>query len=138
MSDSQSPAPQTPSTPGAHDSHAVHDPHAVPHDAHDLAHHLRLYWICGGILLAATGFTVLLSYMDFDKWFNAHGLNMKIGMVVATAKVCLVGAIFMHLKEEKSTIWRFLYFTFFFVAGLFLLTLLAWWDPIYGTFHNHH
>jgi caa(3)-type oxidase subunit IV len=132
MSDPQSHAPEKPSEHGA-----AHDPHAVPHDAHDIEHHLKMYWKVGGVLLALTGFTVALSYMDFDKWFNAHGMNMKVGMAVATFKVCLVGAIFMHLKQEKSTIWRFLYFTFFFVAGLFLLTLLAWGDPIFGTTHIH-
>lgn len=130
MSDPQSHAPEKHSDHGA-----ANDPHAVPHDAHDLEHHLKMYWKVGGVLLVLTAFTVALSYMDFDKWFNAHGLNMKVGMVVATFKVCLVGAIFMHLKEEKSTIWRFLYFTFFFVAVLFLLTLLAWGDPIFGTSH---
>ena len=131
MSDPQSHAPETPSEHGA-----VHDPHAAPHDAHDLSRHLKMYWVVGGVLLAFTAITVGLSYVDFDKMFKGHGWNMKIGMVVATFKVCLVGAIFMHLKEEKSTIWRFLYFTFFFVLGLFLLTLLAWGDPIFGTHHT--
>jgi caa(3)-type oxidase subunit IV len=134
MSDTQSsspaPAPQDPHAP-ASDAHAVHD-------HHDLDHHIRMYWIVGGVLFFFTGFTVALSYMDFDKWFHGHGWNMKIGMAVAFFKVCLVAAIFMHLKEEKSTIWRFIYFTLFFVAGLFLLTLLAWADPIFGTHHLHH
>jgi hypothetical protein len=54
-------------------------------------------------------------------------------MAVATFKVCLVGAIFMHLKGEVSTIWRFLLFTGIFVLGMFLLTLFHWYDPIFGT-----
>ena len=61
---------------------------------------------------------------------------MIIGMLVATFKVSLVGAIFMHLKGERPTIWRFLYFTAFFFLGLFLLTWLHWWDPIFGTGYN--
>jgi caa(3)-type oxidase subunit IV len=133
--------PHTPS-PATTDSHApVHetqDPHAPGHDAHEIEHHIRMYWKVGFILLAFTLITVFLSYVDFDKMFTGHGWNMKIGLVVATFKVSLVMAIFMHLKEERSTIWRVLYFTFFFVAGLFLLTLLAWWDPIFGTSHWHH
>ena len=56
----------------------------------------------------------------------------------ATIKVGFVGAIFMHLKGEKKTIWRPLYFTAFFVLGLFLLTLLHWYDPIFSTLHNEH
>jgi hypothetical protein len=52
--------------------------------------------------------------------------------------VCLVGAWFMHLKSEKSTIWKPLLFTFFFCAGLFALCLLAYTDPIHSTSHPLH
>lgn len=97
-----------------------------------------MYWKVGGVLLLFTLITVGLSYVDFDKMFKGHGWNMKIGLVVATFKVSLVMAIFMHLKEERATIWRTLYFTFFFVAGLFLLTYFAWIDPIFGTTHWKH
>ena len=31
-----------------------------------------------------------------------------------------------------------LYFTVFFVAGLFFLTLLHYFDPIMTSLHNHH
>jgi cytochrome c oxidase subunit IV len=131
-----------PTSPAPTDSHAPahdpQDPHAAPHDAHDIEHHIWMYWKVGIILLAFTLITVGLSYVDFDRMFKGHGWNMKIGLVVATFKVSLVMAIFMHLKEERSTIWRVLYFTFFFVAGLFLLTLFAWVDPIFGTSHWHH
>jgi caa(3)-type oxidase subunit IV len=135
MSDPHSHKPATPEShaPEAHDPHVAGDAH---HGNHDM--HLKLYWGTGIILLCATALTVALSYMDFDKWFKGHGWNMKIGLAVATVKVCLVGAIFMHLKEERSTIWRVLYFTFFFVAGLFLLVLFNWADPIFGTVHSHH
>ena len=59
-------------------------------------------------------------------------------MFVATVKVGFVGAVFMHLKGEKKTIWRPLFFTAFFVLGLFLLTLWHWYDPIFTTVHNEH
>lgn len=112
------------------------DPHAGGghHDA-DHNMHLGLYWGVGGILVAFTALTVLLSYADFDKWFGGQGWNMGIGMIVATFKVSLVGAIFMHLKGEKSTVWRFLYFTLFFFLGLFLLTGFHFFNPIFGTEH---
>jgi caa(3)-type oxidase subunit IV len=122
MSDTHSHA----SVAGAHA-----DPHAVPHDAHHIAAHVRMYWMIGAALLALTVVTVGLSYVDF----GSHTRNVIVGMIVATFKVGLVAAIFMHLKGEKPTIWRFLYFTVFFFAGLFLLTLLAWYDPIFGTSH---
>ena len=133
--------PQTPS-PAKTDSHApahnLQDSHAPSHDAHEIEHHIRMYVKVGIILVAFTAITVFLSYVDLDKIFRGHGWNMKVGLVVATFKVSLVMAIFMHLKEERSMIWRVLYFTFFFVAGLFLLTLFAWWDPIFGTSRWHH
>jgi caa(3)-type oxidase subunit IV len=122
------------------DSHdhppAATDPHAAAHAPHEM--HVKLYVGIGLTLVALTGFTVFLSYVNFDKLLGGHNWNMVIGMLVATFKVSLVMAIFMHLKGEKPTIWRFLYFTAFFVLGLFLLTALAIHDPIFGTSHNHH
>lgn len=134
MSDSHGHGPATHETAAHAEAEGAHDAHAVPHDAHHIQAHLRLYWIIGFVLLVFTGITVALSYVDLDKVFPEG--NMVIGMLVASFKVCLVGAIFMHLKGERPTIWRFLYFTAFFVAGLFLLTALHWWDPIFGTTYN--
>lgn len=105
--------------------------------AHDHGHHemhLKLYWGIGGALLLLTGLTVALSYVDFG---SPHR-NIVIALIVATFKVSLVGAIFMHLKGERPTIWRFLYFTAFFVAGLFFLTYFHWADPIIGSTRNLH
>ena len=124
MSDSHSHAPSTPVAHG--------ETHAAAHGHHEM--HLKLYWGIGAALLFLTGFTVFLSYWDF----GSRERNMVVAILVAAFKVSLVGAIFMHLKGEKPTITRFLYFTAFFVAGLFLLTLLAWADPIFGTTYNTH
>ena len=107
-------------------------PTARDHAAHDT--HLGLYLGVGAFLIVATIITVALSYVDFGSRSN----NIIIAMIVATIKVGFVGAIFMHLKGEKKTIWRPLYFTAFFVLGLFLLTLLHWYDPIFSTVHNEH
>ena len=125
--------PHTPTDPPA-----PNDPHAAPHDSHHHEMHLGLYWGIGGVLILFTAITVFLSYVNFDKLLGGHNWNMIIGMIVATFKVSLVCAIFMHLKGEKPTIWRFLYFTAFFFLGLFLLTAFAIGDPIFGTSHNHH
>jgi caa(3)-type oxidase subunit IV len=123
-------------TPSAEVSNAGNLPagHDHSHDAEHVAKHVHMYWIIGGILIVLTGVTVGLSYVDF----GSHAANWFVGMTVATFKVCLVGAIFMHLKGEKWTIWRFLLFTLFFFAGMFLLTLLSWYDPIFGTHHATH
>lgn len=123
-----------PTTAAAHPpAHADHGEHGGAHDMH-----LGLYVGIGATLLVFTIITVALAYVDFDHMFGGHGWNIIIALIVATFKVCLVGAIFMHLKGEKKTIWRFLYFTLFFVLGLFLLTLLHYADPIFGTHYNTH
>lgn len=113
---------------------AEHDP---SHDAEHVAKHVKGYLVVGGILIFCTAVTVWLSYVNFDHLIGP-GWNFIIAMLLATFKVCLVGAIFMHLKGEKWTIWQFLLFTAFFATGLFLLTLLNWADPIFGTSHSHH
>jgi caa(3)-type oxidase subunit IV len=123
-----------PSTDTAHAADAGHD-HAF--DPAHMAKHIKGYYVVGGILIFCTVVTVWLSYVDFDHMFG-HGWNFIIAMILATFKVSLVGAIFMHLKGEKWTIWRFLFFTAFFVAGLFLLTLFHWADPIFSTNHTTH
>jgi caa(3)-type oxidase subunit IV len=108
-----------------------HDPshHAAPadpHAAHDVGSHVRGYLMVGAALFACTMLTVGLSYVDF----GTPKANMVVGMIVATFKAGLVGAIFMHLLSERWTIYRVLILTAVFALGLFLLTLLAWYDPI--------
>ena len=114
------------------------DTHAHEHSHDDVAKHVKGYIYVGIGLLACTGLTVFLSYVDFDKYFGGHNWNFIVAMIVATFKAGLVAAIFMHLKQEKMTIWKFLLFTAFFCLGLFMLTLLHWVDPIFGTTRTHH
>ncbi len=128
------PAPETPVHPQsptvAHaDDHKDHS-----HDAEHVSKHVKAYVFVGGVLLVCTGITVWLSYVDF----GSQNRNIIIAMIVATFKAGLVAAIFMHLKEEKITIWRFLIFTAIFVFGLFMLTLLHHVDPIMGTTYSKH
>jgi len=120
--------------PNAHAPLPTAETSTDPHLAEHMAKHVRGYLIVGAVLIGLTGFTVYLSYCDFGSLRN----NWIIAMIVATIKVSLVGAIFMHLKGERWTIWRFLFFTAFFVAGLFLLTLFHWFDPIFSTNHTTH
>src|SRR5262245_61103662 len=129
-----------------HKPAAAHDSHG--HDEHhgSVFKHAFPYLVVGGLLFLFTIITVGLSYFKFENigifvWaFDKIGvdgftINIVIGLAVATFKVCLVGAWFMHLKQEKGTIWTPLLFTFFFVAGLFLLFALAYADPIPGSIH---
>ena len=111
----------------------THGDHAHS-DAHDVSKHVRGYLYVGSLLLVFTGITVWLSYVNF----GSQKANIVVAMMVATFKASLVAAIFMHLKGEKATIWRFLIMTAFFAAGLFFLTYLHWADPIFGTHHSEH
>ncbi|MFL6514631.1 MAG: cytochrome C oxidase subunit IV family protein [Chthoniobacterales bacterium] len=102
------------------------DPTEHEEYAHNVAAHRNRYLIVGAILLFATGLTVALSYVDF----GSRKLNIAVAMIVATFKVGLVAAIFMHLAAEKRLIYRVLLFTGLFVFALFWLTFLAWYDPV--------
>jgi cytochrome c oxidase subunit 4 len=110
-----------------HSEHAVvtGDGHAHD-DHHDVSKHVRKYLMVGAVLIACTGLTVFLSYVNF----GSHKANMAVGMLVATFKACLVAAIFMHLSAEKKLIYRVLIFTCFFAIALFWLTYLHWYDPV--------
>lgn len=126
---------------------ASHSHNPVPHGAsqdnhaHDqaaeaahIASHIGAYLKVGIGLLVLTGVTVGLSYVDF----GSRGMNIVVGMIVASVKAAMVAAIFMHLKGEKMTIWRFLIMTGIFVLGLFFLTYLTHSDPVMGTSHATH
>ena len=102
------------------------DPSEHEEYAHNVGKHVKAYLIVGAILLAATILTVALSYIDF----GSPKANMAVAMLLATIKVSLVGAVFMHLAAEKKLIYRVLIFTGFFVFALFWLTYLAWYDPV--------
>lgn len=125
MADSHSHHPATAGHGDVH-SHASHD------DAHHVAKHIRGYLIIGASLLVLTIVTVALAYVDF----GSHNKNIIVALIVATFKASLVAAIFMHLKGERATIWRMLFFTAIFVSGLFLLTWLHESNPIPGTTYS--
>lgn len=102
------------------------DPSEHEQYAHDVAHHLKKYWLVGGTLIVFTALTVFLSYVDF----GSQKMNVAVAMIVALFKVSLVAAIFMHLSAEKRLIYRILIFTGAFVLALFWLTYLAWYNPV--------
>src|ERR1700746_1202410 len=105
------------------------DPAEHEEYAHGVQQHVKRYVMGGITLLAFTGITVALSYVDF----GTRKANISVAMLVATLKAGLVAAIFMHLAAEKRLIYRILIFTGFFVLGLFWLIFLAWYD--YPIFH---
>jgi caa(3)-type oxidase subunit IV len=101
--------------------------HAPDHDtAHHVNTHVKGYILVGGLLIFCTALTVALSFVNF----GTQQANIIVAMILATFKVGCVGAIFMHLKSEKWTIYRILLITVVFAIGLFFLTGLAMFDPI--------
>lgn len=78
---------------------------------------VKKYLIIGGALIFFTIVTVGLSYVELP----THGLNIIVGMILATFKASLVALIFMHLNHEKSVIYKVLAFTAVFAFVLFIL-----------------
>ncbi|NNE92531.1 MAG: hypothetical protein HKN23_12865 [Verrucomicrobiales bacterium] len=98
----------------------------------ELAKHKKSYTAVGIALLVFTCITLALGiWPPLDLGVpGATWEDVVIGLTVAGVKASLVALIFMHLNHEKSLIYKFLLFTFFFFLGLMFLTLFALWDPI--------
>jgi caa(3)-type oxidase subunit IV len=92
--------------------------------------HAATYLKVGLLLIVFTGITVALSFVDFQEWGLGKSSNMIIGMLVATFKASLVCLIFMHLKDERKLIYKFLAITTALAIVLFSLFLNADSDPL--------
>jgi caa(3)-type oxidase subunit IV len=80
-----------------------------------------------GLLLAVfTVLTVGLSYVELP----THGMNIIVGMILATIKAALVALIFMHLNHEKIVIYKFLAFTVVIALAIFILIYASTTDPL--------
>ena len=96
---------------------------------------VRKYIIIGVALLALSGFTVWLSTVELP----THGLNILVGMIVATFKASLVALIFMHLNHERPAIYKVLAFTVVLALVLFVLFVLSARDPlVFEGFYNRN
>lgn len=90
---------------------------------------VRKYMIIGTLLIVFTGLTVGLSYVELP----THGLNILVGMILATIKASMVALIFMHLNHEKSVIYKVLAFTAVFA---FVLFVLFYFSNVEGLIHE--
>jgi len=98
------------------------------HEVEHIQGHVRFYLFIFGSLMGLTLATVgVAKFIDFDGMigWEGHGLNITVGLIIATIKASLVALFFMHLSEEKKSIYRFLLFTALFAAALFFL---CWWS----------
>ncbi len=95
----------------------------------------KKYILIGLILFVFTVVTVAVATVPWLD-FGEHGFDSKdaiIGLIIATIKASLVGAIFMHLNHEKKTIYVVLVIGV--LMGIALIGLIGWSfeDPIeYG------
>lgn len=113
------------------DSHASavsasHD-HDHGHDDHYWQHHINTYLKVGGVLFACTVFTVIAAY-HID--LRDRAMNITFGLMIAAFKSSLVALIFMHMKNEKKIIYKFLSFTTIFFGVMIFLILSTQKDPI--------
>src|SRR2546423_12293447 len=91
------------------------DPAEHEEYAHNVKKHVRGYLTVGALLLAFTGITVPLSYVDF----GTRKANIGVAMLVATLKAGIGAGIFMHPPAGKRVLYRVLLFTGFFSLALF-------------------
>jgi caa(3)-type oxidase subunit IV len=90
----------------------------------DISKHIKIYLLVFAVLALGTIITVAAARVDF----GGHK-NLIIALLIAAVKASLVGAIFMHLKWEKSmSIWYSLGLCAIFFAFLLALPTLTTHD----------
>jgi caa(3)-type oxidase subunit IV len=106
--------------------------HTHPHDqAHEVAHaweHFRenLFFF-GGLFFPVILLTVIAFNVDFGTW------NKPVTYLLAAARSGLIAYFLAHLFKEYSFVFRTLFFTAIFLAGMIFLSL---WDSQLRTIGN--
>lgn len=90
-----------------------------------IRHHVQAYIVVFVALMALTVITVAVSYLHLSV-----GKAVAAAIFIAAVKGSLVAGYFMHLISEKRVIYTVLILTALFIAGLPLLTLLAYYDIV--------
>jgi len=90
------------------------------HMSEDVQAHIKLYKKIGVALMVLTVVTVLVSFLPVGV-----ALGVVLALIVATVKGSLVATYFMHLVEERKTIYFTLLLTVFFFLVLILIPLLG-------------
>jgi len=91
------------------------------HSVESIKKHRKIYVAVFLALLVGTVVTVLLRSLQF----SAFWITVTIALVVATVKASLVAAFFMHLSNERKTIYSTLLVTAFFLAAMMYLFIHA-------------
>ena len=83
---------------------------------HDIKSHIKVYWNVFFALIAFTALTVAVSYYNFGSIF----WTFFVGLGIACIKGYLVAGFFMHLNDERKSIYYLLG-----LSGIFLFVLLS-------------
>ena len=84
----------------------------------EIKHHVKTYVIVFVALAFLTIVTVAISYLDLGV-----GASVALALVVASVKGALVASYFMHLIDEKITI----YWTLIVTVAMFLILMFLPW-----------
>jgi len=98
----------------------------------DFTKEKKIYTAVAIALFTATFVALAIGKIEFfDLGAPGPGaMDLFIGLGLAGFKASLVALIFMHLNHEKGLIYKTLFFTVIFFAGMMALTLFAEFDPI--------
>ncbi len=98
-----------------------HDDHSSPEA---IAKAIRKYMVVFAVLLCGTVLTVGMYYVHIP----SVPVTIAVALVIATVKAGFVAGYFMHLIDERKTIYGVLVCTVFFLIGLMGLTIWAMHD----------
>ena len=88
---------------------------------HDIKSHIKVYWNVFFALIAFTILTVAVSYYDFGSVF----WTFFVGLSIAAFKGYLVSGFFMHLNDERKSIYYLLGLSIIFLFVLLFIPM-AW------------
>jgi len=95
---------------------------------------IKKYMVIGGCLFVGTVLTVAVAVIPAldvgAKGFSTG--DLIIGLLIASVKASLVMYVFMHLNAEKKLVYFIYAMAIVFAIFLFILTLMAFVDPIYA------
>ncbi len=91
------------------------------HSPEEIRAETKTYMIVFAALAALTLLTVTISYIPMSKFGH-----ISLGLLVAVVKGGLVAAFFMHLLDEKKTIYSILALTMVFFTMLMMVATTNW------------
>ena len=91
------------------------------HTPEEIYQERRRYLFVFGVLLIGTLLTVAASWIQFDivAW------TVTLALIIASVKGFFVAGYFMHLTNEKKTVYLVMAATVFFFVSLMVLTIWA-------------